>query len=213
MTQEDLAFKLNVSRQTVSKWELGDAFPEVDKLIALSELFSCSLDDLIRSDINDRNDAYSEVKEVELDEFRYIRYPVISIEPESDAIKHVNEWAKFLNISEPNIIGWDFPFVSQEQTNVFNMHGYTAALILDEKVKISDERFDIVVQPKVKYVSITIKDPFKAPFTLIPNAFNVLKSFMHINGLQINKDNEITNFERQYVVDGISYMDIYIAIK
>lgn len=48
LTQADLAEKINVSRQTVSRWELGTAKPEVDTLIAISDLFGVSLDDLLR---------------------------------------------------------------------------------------------------------------------------------------------------------------------
>ena len=43
MTQEDLAEFMNVSRQTVSKWESDTAFPETDKLITLSDYFGCTL--------------------------------------------------------------------------------------------------------------------------------------------------------------------------
>lgn len=48
MTQEDLAELMNVSRQTVSKWESDTAFPETDKLITLSDYFGCTLDELIK---------------------------------------------------------------------------------------------------------------------------------------------------------------------
>ena len=48
MTQEGLAEFMNVSRQTVSKWESDTAFPETDKLITLSDYFGCTLDDLIK---------------------------------------------------------------------------------------------------------------------------------------------------------------------
>lgn len=48
MTQLTLAEKLDVSRQTVSKWELGTAQPELDKLVALSELFHVSTDYLLK---------------------------------------------------------------------------------------------------------------------------------------------------------------------
>lgn len=48
MTQETLAEKMSVSRQTVSKWELDAVYPEVDKLLELCELFSVSLDSLLR---------------------------------------------------------------------------------------------------------------------------------------------------------------------
>ncbi|WP_313017949.1 helix-turn-helix transcriptional regulator [Acetoanaerobium noterae] len=48
MTQEELAEKLGVSRQTVSKWELDVMYPEMDKVIEICKLFSCSMDELIR---------------------------------------------------------------------------------------------------------------------------------------------------------------------
>lgn len=46
-SQEELGDKLEVTRQTVSKWELGQTTPEMNKLAALSELFQISLDELI----------------------------------------------------------------------------------------------------------------------------------------------------------------------
>lgn len=52
MTQSELAEKLNVSRQAVSRWEMGSAKPEVDTLIAMCDLFGVSLDYLLR-DITD----------------------------------------------------------------------------------------------------------------------------------------------------------------
>jgi len=68
MTQEALTEKLNVSRQTISKWE-------------------------------------------------------------SDALERVYKIAKENGDAAPKVIGWDFPNLSQEQVNVFKMHGYTAAWI------------------------------------------------------------------------------------
>ncbi len=46
MTQEELAEKVNVSRQSVAKWESGDAVPDLEKCKLLSEIFGVSLDDL-----------------------------------------------------------------------------------------------------------------------------------------------------------------------
>ena len=46
-SQEELASRLNVSRQTVSKWEVGDSTPDMEKLAAMSELFDVSLDQLV----------------------------------------------------------------------------------------------------------------------------------------------------------------------
>ena len=46
-SQETLAGLLNVSRQAISKWELGTTLPETDKLIAIGELFGVSIDSLL----------------------------------------------------------------------------------------------------------------------------------------------------------------------
>lgn len=48
MSQEALASALQVSRQSVSKWETGGSVPELDKLVKLSELFDVTLDELVR---------------------------------------------------------------------------------------------------------------------------------------------------------------------
>lgn len=47
LTQEQIAEKLNVSRQSVSKWELDTAIPETEKVILMSKLFSVSIDQLL----------------------------------------------------------------------------------------------------------------------------------------------------------------------
>lgn len=49
-TQEQLAERMGVSRQSVSKWESNIAYPETEKLIQLSELFDCTLDYLLKED-------------------------------------------------------------------------------------------------------------------------------------------------------------------
>ena len=47
LSQEELANRLNVSRQTISKWEVGDSAPDMEKLIAISDMFEISLDELV----------------------------------------------------------------------------------------------------------------------------------------------------------------------
>jgi transcriptional regulator with XRE-family HTH domain len=47
-SQEELANRLNVSRQTISKWEIGDSTPDLEKLVAISDLFDVSLDSLVK---------------------------------------------------------------------------------------------------------------------------------------------------------------------
>lgn len=52
LSQEQLAQRLDVSRQAISKWESGVSVPENDKLIALSKYFAVSVDYLIKEDID-----------------------------------------------------------------------------------------------------------------------------------------------------------------
>ncbi|MCX4328574.1 MAG: helix-turn-helix transcriptional regulator, partial [Lachnospiraceae bacterium] len=159
MTQEELAEKLGVSRQTVSKWELDAVYPEMDKIIELCNLFSCTMDGLVREDMNIPDEAYSDICFKDIEAFSYASYAVISREPEEDAIRHAGQWAEKLGISQPVIIGWDFPVVSQEQINVYNMHGYAAALILDEEIlknNAASEEFEVTRQEKQKYTNSTL---------------------------------------------------------
>ena len=50
LSQEQLAEQLGVSRQAVSKWESGKAVPETDTLIAISQYFAVSLDELVKEE-------------------------------------------------------------------------------------------------------------------------------------------------------------------
>ena len=89
MTQEELAEKMNISRQTVSKWELETAQPEMDKAIELCNLFQCTLDNLFREDMVVCGEAYSNLRVETVPAFRYIKHAVISSEPEGDAIDRI----------------------------------------------------------------------------------------------------------------------------
>lgn len=53
LSQEQLADMLDVTRQSVSKWESGTTYPEMDKLIMLCKIFKCSLDDLTNDEVTD----------------------------------------------------------------------------------------------------------------------------------------------------------------
>lgn len=137
------------------------------------------MDELVREDMNVSDEAYSDIRFEMVEAFRYMKYAVISTEPEDDALNHVRVWAKELNKQNPEIIGWDFPLLSQEQINVLNMHGCEVA-----------------------------------PFRLIPNAYKVLMTHMKINGINHKEDKKIIScFEEEYDVEGVHYMDVYIAVE
>ena len=206
MTQEALAEKLNVSRQTVSKWEMDTAKPEMDKALALCAVFNCSLDNLFREEMDRRGSAYSDLRIEDVPGFRYAEYTVVSTDPESDALGRMFRIAKENGVENPRVIGWDFPNLSVEQINVFKMHGYTAAWILPDG--LAPEGLLIREQPAHKYAAIHIDRPFDNPFVTIPGAYRTLDSYMRVNGLCRTANGVIPCFE----TDGES-MDIYIACE
>lgn len=54
LSQEELGFDLGVSRQTVSKWESGQSYPDFQRLVLLADYFDISLDELVRGlDVGD----------------------------------------------------------------------------------------------------------------------------------------------------------------
>lgn len=212
MTQEELAEKMNVSRQTISKWELNSAFPEMEKAIALCKIFSCSLDELIRENMDLGNEAYINIRVKKIPSFQYVSYTIISKNPEDDAKKYIKDWAISYGIENAEIIGWDFPSISQEQINIYHMHGYTAACIIPKNINKSCS--EIMSQTSQQYAAITIREPFRAPFSLIPNSYKTLIRYMKVNGLSHNQTKEVLLcFEKEYYLDGVSYMDVYIAIE
>lgn len=71
LSQEELAEKLGISRQAISKWERAESSPDTDNLIALAKLYNISLDELL---INDKN----EIEEIEVDEPEVLE-PKVSI--------------------------------------------------------------------------------------------------------------------------------------
>ncbi|MHC1787398.1 MAG: helix-turn-helix transcriptional regulator [Christensenellales bacterium] len=213
MTQEDLAERMGVSRQTISKWETGEALPEIDKAMAVCGLFSCTLDALFREDMGAGGKAYSDLRVEQAAAFSCACYTVISAEPERDAILHMEGWAGEAGIGEPRIIGWDFPQVSQEQINVYHLHGYTAACVLPEGFQGDMAGHEHLRQPAQAYAALTIRDPFKAPFDLIPKAYKTLMAYLQVNGLrQAGREAVIPCYEKQHERGGLTYMDVFIAV-
>ena len=66
LSQEELAEKVYVPRQTISNWENGKSYPDIHSLLLLSNLFGISLDQLIKGDVEIMRE---EIKEVDLQKF------------------------------------------------------------------------------------------------------------------------------------------------
>lgn len=63
LTQEQFAEILKVSRQSVSKWERDDAYPDTEKLIRISKIFDCSLDYLLKNELEQMDVNWAAAKE------------------------------------------------------------------------------------------------------------------------------------------------------
>lgn len=214
MTQERLAERMNVSRQTISRWESGEAIPEVPKLMELCGIFSCTMDSLLREDMTARSSIYQPIRIERVAPFRYAAVTIISKQPEDHAFLCLKNWAQNNALSDTTCIGWDFPYISQEQKLRFGLHGYTAAAILPEAFSPGCPGAEILENPQADYAVMTIRDPFVQPFDRIPGAYRLIIEYLSTG---IHKKNYETGtlpcFEREYTRDGVTYMDIYIHCR
>lgn len=81
LTQEDMAERMEVSRQTISNWETGVAQPTLDKAIEISELFSVSIDELIGKKRAEKEVKTSEVLKKLMGSYVTIRQKVSEDRP------------------------------------------------------------------------------------------------------------------------------------
>ena len=62
ISQEELADKLGVSRQSVSKWETGENYPSMANIMCLCTIFKCNINEIVHEDMSDINSLDEEVK-------------------------------------------------------------------------------------------------------------------------------------------------------
>ena len=62
MSQEKLAEKMDVTRQSVSKWENGESYPEMEKIMKLCEIFHCKINDLVHENMVDIDSLDEDIK-------------------------------------------------------------------------------------------------------------------------------------------------------
>lgn len=217
ITQEQLAEIMSVSRQTISRWEADEIVPELSKLVALSDVFSCKLDTLVKEDMLAYDEIYSEVTITKVKGFKMARYVMVTPNPEDNVNAYMDNWAQHSGLLElhPDAkrIGWDFPYVSSELQNRFGLRGYVAAYILPEGFETNYPGVEYANQEEADYAVITIYDPFAAAFERIPNAYKRIMEFLQANGFREKpKDDILSCFEYVYEKEGITCMDVYIHV-
>ena len=144
LTQEELAEKLNVSRQAITKWESSDGTPDIENLKQISILFNTTIDELIKEDkvvASEIKEQYSYVEELEIDHIKHFDIHICKIYE--------------LNIMPNSEEKVKIELLSNEQENLENVF----------KVKFDNlyNRLDIDIKEKeqIKDVSINIYLPQK----------------------------------------------------
>lgn len=216
-TQEQLAERMCVTRQTVSRWESDEVVPELDRLVEMCEIFACRLDALVREDLTDQGEIYSEIRIKRVAPFKMASYVIISPDPESDALGYMDRWAERCGLKkvcpDVKLIGWDFPFVSQEQQNRFGLHGYAAACVIPDDFRTDCPGVTFLENKEADYAVITVKEPFIQPFERIPNAYKLIMEYLQANHFEEKKqENIIGCFEYEYKKNDVTYMDVFIHV-
>ena len=82
LSQEELGMEMQVSRQTVSKWEAGQSYPDFTRLVMLSDFFDMTLDELVK-DIDVQEVRENSLTNEKIDS-------IYRVSQEVDSIFHVN---------------------------------------------------------------------------------------------------------------------------
>lgn len=215
LTQEQFAEQMDITRQTVSRWESDEVTPELSKLIEMCSAFSCKLDELVREDMSSKNEIYSEIEIRKVPAFKMARYVMISPNPESDVQSYMRNWGSVSGLiaADPSakLIGWDFPFVSQELQSRFGFHGYVAAYVLPEGFQTTCPGVEYAQNKEAEYAVITVTEPMVRPFERIPAGYKRILEYLQTNNFKDKMSDDIIGcFEYEYEKDGVNYMDIYM---
>ena len=97
LSQEQLADKLGLSRQAVSKWERAEASPDTDNLICLAKLYNVSLDDLLSSD-ESIDDIAKETKEREEENKEHD----FTVKDDKGNVVHVSKGGAYVHVNNGN---------------------------------------------------------------------------------------------------------------
>ena len=183
----------------------------------ISKLFSCTLDELLTTDMEPHADCYSEVTLADVPAMRLARYVVISPQPERDVQLVLERWAQESGLAQANrplrMIGWDFPFVSKEQQNRLGLRGYAAGWILPEGFTPHCPGMELFSQPAARYAKLTVRDPFREAFDRLPKGYQRILSYLGANGFKESHCSEfLPCFEEVYEREGMTCMDIYIHV-
>ena len=166
LSQEELAAKLGVSRQSVSKWETDASVPDVDKLIQLSKIFCVTLDELVKGEENQQQADMTIQEAPIIETFSTINSPSFKTRKTVGAVLiGVSLLAAFLSLIFPNdligiVLYFSFYFLLCGLLCVIVKKRLFLAIMLLTAIYIIFTIFLILILvPGGTDVSFTIPDP------------------------------------------------------
>lgn len=161
LSQETLAEKVGVSRQSVSKWETGESYPEMNNILELCKIFHCKINDLVHENLTDINSLDEEIKMsiVKFKEEKQIKVKVLS-----KAIYIISKIMKVILIISALLVAITMTGVPIVINNLE---------ITENKIEI----FDHNVEYEITDSKITIKENniLKETYNIIPD--NIIKTY------------------------------------
>lgn len=231
LSQEDLAEKVNVSRQSISKWETGEAYPEMNNLLMLCKIFHCKINDLVNDSIIDVDALDADVKQevVTLKKEEQNKMKILS--------KFISVFAKVGRIlclvSTPFILisMLLFPYIMNKleiKDNEISLKGNDILSIVEEDdrvvlkangLTIADESKEIVKSEIINVLNNNSKGLIVvyievASLTLLITVYLVSLVFKHLSKLFINFNEGDTPFtlENVFHIKKMAWLMIIVII-
>lgn len=191
-TQKELAEILQVSRQTISSWEVSRTYPDLDVLIAISDLYNTPLDDLLREDSEMVKDITNKVKKSE-------RRKILNIILGAAlaiilTVSLVSLWEGYQN-SQENEYGLKRSDLIESSWEMFYSpkEGLTSSILsFDSESAMIRNQYDTMYNPSIH--SVDFEDPNEELFGYQTGHYENLK---------------VELVENQYVVTGQGYKETF----
>ena len=155
MSQEKLAEKMDVSRQSVSKWENGESYPEMEKIMKLCNIFHCKINDLVHEDMIDIDSLDEDIK---MSVVKFKKEKQQKMKGLSKAIYIIARIGKIIvTISMPLIVlAMIITPILISKVNIANNQIVFNGL--DDKITVVEENNNSKISLKVKFNDILVAD-------------------------------------------------------
>lgn len=204
LTQEQLADLLEVTRQTISRWESDIAFPETDKLLQLSYIFKCSVDFLLKENLSEKNSMIVEIKEVKVNtiskKIRILLVLMISL------IILLSSSLMILICNNNKNSGSNTPPFENDEFYVEFQSNDNQKVLLNKQILNNGER--IVVTYTIEHIEIGLNDIFRIYCENSNITITCFNEFLYLNDGYYKNLNEGTyeliisiNYQNDTILD------------